>query len=81
MTRAEILKELDGLYGDYEAVMRGGDMVARGMGGECAAELAAVLMDEIVLYEGWLGGDDEVGDDDGMDYEGICSVQGLSRFA
>ena len=47
---------------------------------DCKADIIEVIKEEIETYETILLGSDS-GEDSGMDYDALCEVQALSRYA
>ncbi|OCR43680.1 hypothetical protein AC239_08200 [Bacteroides fragilis] len=47
---------------------------------DCKADIIEVIKEEIETYETILLGSGS-GEDSGMDYDALCEVQGLSRYA
>ncbi|OCR34479.1 hypothetical protein AC141_33650 [Bacteroides fragilis] len=47
---------------------------------DCKADIIEVIKEEIETYETILLGSDS-GEDSSMDYDALCEVQGLSRYA
>ncbi len=83
MTRYEIERELDSLYKDFEIAHNSDEQtVCRVFNTDSKREAIQVITDEIDNYESALEEFDQpANDDDGMDYDALCSVQGLARYA
>lgn len=83
MTRYEIERELDSLYKDFEIAHNSDEQtVCRVFNTDSKREAIQVITDEIDNYESALEKFDQpTNDDDGMDYDALCSVQGLARYA
>ena len=83
MTRYEIERELDSLYKDLEIAQNSDEQtVCRVFNTDSKREAIQVITDEIDNYESALEEFDQpANDDDGMDYDALCSVQGLARYA
>lgn len=83
MTRYEIERELDSLYKDLEIAHNPDEQtVCRVFNTDSKREAIQVITDEIDNYESALEEFDQpANDDDGMDYDALCSVQGLARYA
>ena len=47
---------------------------------DCKADIIEVIEEEIDIYEAILSGPDTDEDND-MDYDALCLIQGLSRYA
>lgn len=81
MTRYEIEQELDSLYQDLNIAHNADDQtVCRTFNVDTKQEAIRMLTSEIDNYEAVLGQFD-LPDDDGMDYDALCRVQGLARYA
>lgn len=81
MTRYEIENELDKLYKDLEFVYNADEQtVCRVFNADSKREAIQVITDEIDNYESALE-EYNLPDDDGMDYDALCRVQGLARYA
>lgn len=80
MTTYELEQGLNALYRDLETVESMDEETAcRVYNVDYKAEIIEVIEEEIETYKAILGADDN--DDDGMDYDALCAVQGLSRYA
>lgn len=79
MTRYEVEQHLNALYRDLE-VAEGMDeeTAQRAYNVDCKSEILEVIQDEIDTCRVLLQPDPE---DNGMDYDALCMVQGLSRYA
>lgn len=81
MTRYEIERELDCLYKDLEIAHNSDEQtVCRVFNADSKREAIQVITDEIDNYESALE-EYNLPDDDGMDYDALCRVQGLARYA
>lgn len=81
MTRYEIEQELDSLYQDLDIAHNADDQtVCRTFNVDTKQEAIRMLTSEIDNYEAVLEQFD-LPDDDGMDYDALCRVQGLARYA
>lgn len=81
MTRYEIERELDSLYKDLEIAHNSDEQtVCRVFNADSKREAIQVITDEIDNYESALE-EYNLPDDDGMDYDALCRVQGLARYA
>ena len=81
MTRYEIERELDSLYKDLEIAHNSDEQtVCRVFNADSKREAIQVITDEIDNYESALE-EYSLPDDDGMDYDALCRVQGLARYA
>ncbi|WP_298113214.1 hypothetical protein [uncultured Bacteroides sp.] len=81
MTRYEIERELDSLYKDLEIAHNSDEQtVCRVFNADSKREAIQVITDEIDNYESALE-EYNLPDDDGMDYNALCRVQGLARYA
>lgn len=81
MTRYEIERELDSLYKDLEIARNSDEQtVCRVFNADSKREAIQVITDEIDNYESALE-EYNLPDDDGMDYDALCRVQGLARYA
>lgn len=80
MTRYELERGLDTLYIDLNNVQNMDEETAcRVHNVDCKAEIIEVIQEEIDTYKAILERDTY--EDDGMDYDALCRVQGLSRYA
>ena len=77
MTRYEIEQGLDALYRDLDNIQNMDEETARR---DCKADVIEVIEEEIDTYEAILSGPDTDEDND-MDYDALCLIQGLSRYA
>lgn len=81
MTRYEIEQGLDTLYRDLDNVQNMDEETARRVYNvDCKADIIEVIEEEINTYEAILSGPD-TGEDNDMDYDALCLIQGLSRYA
>ena len=80
MTRYEIEQGLDALYRDLNNVQNMDEESARRVYNvDCKADIIEVIEEEIDAYEAILKPD--TGEDNDMDYDALCLIQGLSRYA
>ncbi len=80
MTRYEIEQGLNALYRDLDNVENMNEETAcRVYNVDCKADIIDVIQDEIETYKAIL--EPDMSEDDGMDYDALCGVQGLSRYA
>ena len=78
MTRYEIEQGLNALYRDLDNVQNMDEETARRVYNvDCKAD---IIEEEIDIYEAILSGPDTDEDND-MDYNALCLIQGLSRYA
>ena len=81
MTRYELEQGLNALYRDLDNVQNMDEATAcRVFNVDCKADIIEVIKEEIETYETILLGSDS-GEDSGMDYDALCEVLGLSRYA
>ena len=81
MNRYEIEKELDSLYKDLQIAHNADEQtVRRTFNADSRQEVIRLITDEIDRYEDMLQ-ELDLPDDDGMDYDALCRVQGLARYA
>ena len=81
MTRYEIEQGLNALYRDLGNVQNMDEETARRVYNvDCKADIIEVIEEEIDTYEAILSGPDTDEDND-MDYDALCLIQGLSRYA
>ena len=81
MTRYEIEQGLDALYRDLDNIQNMDEETARRVYNvDCKADVIEVIEEEIDIYEAILSGPDTDEDND-MDYDALCLIQGLSRYA
>ena len=81
MTRCEIEQGLNALYRDLDHVQNMDEETARRVYNvDCKADIIEVIEEEIDIYEAILSGPDTDEDND-MDYNALCLIQGLSRYA
>lgn len=81
MTRYEIEQGLDALYRDLDNAQNMDEETARRVYNvDCKADIIEVIEEEINTYEAILSGPD-TGEDNDMDYDALCLIQGLSRYA
>ncbi|MCS2910039.1 hypothetical protein NXX21_14780 [Bacteroides thetaiotaomicron] len=79
MTNYEIQQHIDSLYRDLDNVKNMDEATAcRVYNVDYKAEIIEVIQDEIDTCKAIMQPDFE---DDGMDYDTLCTVQGLSRYA
>lgn len=79
MVQCETERDLDALYNDLDNVRNmDEDTVRRLYNTDSKSEMLEVIQYEIDTCKFKLQEED---DDDGMDYDAICMVQGLSRYA
>lgn len=80
MTHYELEQGLNALYRDLDNVENmDEETVCRVCNVDCKADIIEVIQEEIETYQVILGLDTK--EDDGMDYDALCMVQGLSRYA
>lgn len=80
MTTYELEQGLKALYRDLDTAEGMDEETARRVYNvDCKAEIIEVIEEEIETYKSILGVDDN--EDDGIDYDALCEVQGLSRYA
>lgn len=73
-------RQLDSLYKDLEAACNNDEeTVCTMFSADSKQEIVRLITDEIDSLENELRGFDTC-DDDGMDYDALCRVQGLSRY-
>lgn len=81
MDRYEIEKELDSLYQDLQIAHNADEKtVCLTFNADSKQEAIRLITDEIDHYEEMLQ-ELDLPDDDGMDYDALCRVQGLARYA
>ncbi len=81
MTRYEIEQGLNALYRDLDNAQNRDEETARRVYNvDCKADIIDVIEEEINTYEAILSGPDTDEDND-MDYDALCLIQGLSRYA
>lgn len=81
MTRFELEQGLNALRKDLFAADSMDEATAcRVYNVDCKADIIEVIKEEIATYETILSRSVVV-EDSGMDYEALCEVQGLSRYA
>lgn len=81
MTRYEIEQGLNALYRDLDNAQNMDEETAcRVYNVDCKADIIEVIEEEINTYEAILSGPD-TGEDNDMDYDALCLIQGLSRYA
>lgn len=81
MDRYEIEKELDSLYQDLQIAHNAEEQtVCLTFNVDNRQEAVRIITDEIDSYETTLE-ELDLPDDDGMDYDALCRVQGLARYA
>jgi hypothetical protein len=82
MDRYEIEKQLDSLYQDLQIAHNAEEQtVCLTFNVDTRREAVQLITDDIDYYEDMLSCLTEEEQDDGMDYDALCSVQGLSRYA
>lgn len=80
MTRYELEQGLNVLYRDLDNAQNMDEETAcRVYNVDCKADIIEVIQEEIETYQAILGLDSKENDD--MDYDALCEVQGLSRYA
>lgn len=81
MTRYEIENELDKLYRDLEVAHNTDEQtICRAFNADSKQEYIKILVGEIDNYESALE-EYDIPDDEGMDYEALCRIQGIARYA
>lgn len=81
MNACTINQQLDSLYKDLEAAHNNDEeTVCLMFNADSKQEIIRLITDEIDSLESELKGFDAC-EDDGMDYDALCQVQGLSRYA
>lgn len=81
MTQFELEQGLNALRKDLFAADRMDEATAcRVYNVDCKADIIEVIKEEIATYETILSRSVVV-EDSGMDYDALCEVQGLSRYA
>lgn len=81
MTQFELEQGLNALRKDLFAADSMDEATAcRVYNVDCKADIIEVIKEEIETYETILLGSGS-GEDSGMDYDALCEVQGLSRYA
>ena len=81
MNAYTINQQLDSLYKDLEAAHNNDEEAVRLMfNADSKKEAIQLITDEIDSLEDALKGF-ETCEDDGMDYDALCRVQGISRYA
>lgn len=81
MNAYTINQQLDSLYKDLEAAHNNDEeTVCEMFNADSKKEAIQLITDEIDCLEAELKGF-ETCEDDGMDYDALCAVQGLSRYA
>ncbi len=81
MTRYEIEQGLNAIYKDLNNVRNMDEAtVCRVYNVDCKADIIEVIEEEIDTYEAILSEPDTSEDKD-MDYDALCLIQGLSRYA
>lgn len=77
-----INRQLDSLYKDLEAACNNDEeTVCTLFGADSRQEIIRLITEEIDGLEKELKELGDACDDDGMDYDALCRVQGLSRYA
>ena len=80
MTHYELEQGFNALYRDLDNIQNMDEATARRVYNvDCKADIIEVIQEEIETYQTILGLDAK--EDDGMDYDALCMVQGLSRYA
>ena len=80
MTRYELEQGLNALYRDLDNAENMDEATAqRVFNVDCKADIIEVIREEIETYKAILGAD--TSKDSGMDYDALCMVQGLARYA
>lgn len=78
MSQLEIERHLDALYNDFDNVMNMDEETAcKRYNVDSKSEILEVIQDEIDVCKSRL----QPEEDDGMDYDALCKVLGLSRYA
>ena len=81
MTHYELEQGLNALYKDLDNIQNmDEETVRRVYNVDCKADIIEVIEEEIDTYEAILAGPD-TGEDNDMDYDALCLIQGLSRYA
>ncbi len=81
MTHYEIEQGLNALYRDLDNAQNMDEETARSVYNvDCKADIIEVIEEEIDTYEAILSEPDTSEDKD-MDYDALCLIQGLSRYA
>lgn len=81
MTRYEIERELDSLYKDLSVAHNADEeTVCKVFNTDTKNEAIRAITDEIDRNEDRLK-EFDLPDDDGMDYDALCRVMGLARYA
>lgn len=81
MTHYEIEQGLNALYRDLDNAQNTDEETARRVYNvDCKADIIEVIEEEIDTYEAILSEPDTSEDKD-MDYDALCLIQGLSRYA
>lgn len=79
MSQLEIERHLDALYNDFDNVMNMDEETAcKRYNVDSKSEILEVIQDEIDVCKSRLQPEE---DDGGMDYDALCKVLGLSRYA
>lgn len=81
MTHYELEQGLNALYKDLDNIQNmDEETVRRVYNVDCKADIIEVIEEEIDTNEAILSGPD-TGEDNDMDYDALCLIQGLSRYA
>lgn len=82
MDRYDIEKQLDSLYQDLQIAYNADEQtVCLTFNVDTRREAVQLITDDIDYYEDMLAELSPDEEDDGMDYDALCRVQGLSRYA
>ena len=82
MDRYDIEKQLDSLYQDLQIAYNADEQtVCLTFNVDTRREAVQLITDDIDYYEDMLADLSPDEEDDGMDYDALCRVQGLSRYA
>lgn len=82
MDRYDIEKQLDSLYQDLQIAYNADEQtVCLTFNVDTRREAVQLITDDIDYYEDMLADLSPNEEDDGMDYDALCRVQGISRYA
>lgn len=82
MDRYDIEKQLDSLYQDLQIAYNADEQtVCLTFNVDTRREAVQLITDDIDYYEDMLADLSPDEEDDGMDYDALCRVQGISRYA
>lgn len=82
MDRYDIEKQLDSLYQDLQIAYNADEQtVWLTFNVDTRREAVQLITDDIDYYEDMLADLSPDEEDDGMDYDALCRVQGISRYA